>query len=93
MSFIANAYTSQGVVAIAVTIGVLSTFYFSRLYVKGTESRKDTHELRGIWILDAWSFFTRRHDFLADTFRRSRKKFFHFRILQVGNHEPALSGI
>ncbi|KAJ7367612.1 cytochrome P450 [Mycena albidolilacea] len=71
MSFIANAYTSQG--------GGCG------LYVKGTESRKDTHELRGIWILDAWSFFTRRHDFLAHTFRRSRKKFFHFRILQASN--------
>ncbi|KAJ7081264.1 cytochrome P450 [Mycena epipterygia] len=74
MSFIAkNAYTSQGVVAVAVTIGVLSTSYLYRL---------NTHELRGIWILDAWSFFTRRHDFLADTFRRSRQKFFRFRVLQ-----------
>ncbi|KAJ7709077.1 cytochrome P450 [Mycena olivaceomarginata] len=76
MTFIANAYTSQGVVAIAVTIG-----YMSRAL---SRERTRTSSVAS-WILDAWSFFTRRHDFLADTFRRSRKKFFRFRILQASN--------
>ncbi|KAJ7131552.1 cytochrome P450 [Mycena crocata] len=36
----------------------------------------------GLWIFDAWSFFTKRYDFLTETFRRSGKKFFRFRVLQ-----------
>ncbi|KAJ7181463.1 cytochrome P450 [Mycena crocata] len=82
MSFIVNSSISQAVAAslgVAATIGVLSASY---LYVKRTESWDDTHELGGIWIMDAWSFFTRRFDFVTDTFRRTGQKFFRFRVLQ-----------
>ncbi|KAJ7137456.1 cytochrome P450 [Mycena crocata] len=82
MSFIANAYTSHGLLAAALTIGVLSTSYLYTLHTKSTKSSPDTHELKGIWIMDAWPFFSRRFEFLSETFRRTGKKLLRFRVLK-----------
>jgi len=83
-SLVENAYTFSGMVAIAITLtmGALWTSYLYGLWFKSTQSHDNTHELRGLWILDGWSFFTKRHDFMADTFRRIHRKMFRFRVLQ-----------
>ncbi|KAJ7086226.1 cytochrome P450 [Mycena epipterygia] len=39
-------------------------------------------ELGGIWLLNSWSFFTGRYDFVNETFRRTGQKLFRFRVLQ-----------
>ena len=37
----------------------------------------------GLQIVHAWRFFTKRYDFLTDTFKRTHKKFFEFYANQV----------
>ncbi|KAJ7168194.1 cytochrome P450 [Mycena crocata] len=48
------------------------------------------YDLGGCPILSAWLFFTKRYDFMFDTFKRTGEKMFRFRVLQ--HHVVALSG-
>jgi len=50
-------------------------------------SSKDTntHELGGLSILTAWSFFSRRFDFLRYNFALTGQDAFSFKVLQVGS--------
>ncbi|KAJ7684621.1 cytochrome P450 [Mycena polygramma] len=48
------------------------------------------YHLGGYPMLSAWLFFTKRYDFLCDTFKRTGQNMFRFRVLQ--HHVVALSG-
>jgi hypothetical protein len=64
---------------LALVLTILS-FYFLR-----TTSDGKFYDLGGIPILTAWSFFSKRYDFIRKNFKRSRGLPFRFRVLQVLN--------
>jgi len=41
-------------------------------------------DLGGIPVLTAWTFFSKRFDFIQSNFKRSGGTIFRFRVLQVG---------
>ncbi|KAF8130469.1 cytochrome P450 [Mycena galopus ATCC 62051] len=48
------------------------------------------YDIGGYPIVTTWLFFTKRYDFITDTFKRTGLKMFRFRVLQ--HHVVALSG-
>ncbi|KAJ7118719.1 cytochrome P450 [Mycena epipterygia] len=71
--------------AIVIIFGILS----ARSNCRPEESSR-IYDLGGYPILSAWFFFTKRYDFMCDTFKRTGQKMFRFRVLQ--HHVVALSG-
>ena len=52
-------------------------------FLRPSKLKASVHDLGGIPVLTAWTFFTKRYDFLWKHFN-SGKKYFQFRVLQVG---------
>ena len=71
--------THISTIAIA-TLGmiILSSSYFLR-----TKKNGNVYDLGGIPIVTAWTFFTKRWDFLHCHFANSRGRMFRFRVMQV----------
>jgi sterol 14-demethylase len=65
-----------GVVLLA--LGTLYTYFFP----SQSEARK-IHQLGGISIINAWTFFTKRYDFLRSNFNKTGHALFSFKVLQV----------
>ncbi|KAJ7784926.1 cytochrome P450 [Mycena maculata] len=86
MSSPTHPYFSQTTLATALisatAVGVMSAsyLYFNRPALKSRD--KEIHELGGVPLLNAWAFFTRRYDFLRETFQRTGETLFRFRVLQ-----------
>ncbi|KAJ7131202.1 cytochrome P450 [Mycena epipterygia] len=76
MSFLTVTQALLAALVSTTTIGIATAYVYHP--VPDTE----IHELGGIGLLNSWSFFTRRYDFVAETFRRTRQKLFRFRVLQ-----------
>lgn len=72
----------QSSYALSAAIFLALVLYLAILY-----SKKDTnpHELGGLSILTAWSFFSRRFDFLRNNFTMTGQDAFSFKVLQVGS--------
>jgi len=62
--------------ALAIVLITLATL------LRPSKSKAGVHDLGGIPVLTAWTFFTKRYDFLRKHFN-SGKKYFQFRVLQV----------
>ena len=62
----------------ATLILTISTFYVLR-----TTSDGKLYDLGGLPILTAWTFFSKRYDFMRGNFERSGGLPFRFRVLQV----------
>lgn len=61
---------------------IFSTLSF---YLLRTTSDGKLYDLGGVPILTAWSFFSKRYDFIRMNFKRSGGLPFRFRVLQVHN--------
>jgi len=59
---------------------ILTIFSF---YLLRTTSDGKLYDLGGIPILTAWTFFSKRYDFMRDNFKLSGGLPFRFRVLQV----------
>ena len=70
--------TQSAVFFTALAIGVLMTL----ASLRPSKSKAGVHDLGGIPVFTAWTFFTKRYDFLWKHFH-SGKKYFQFRVLQV----------
>jgi len=65
--------------------GVFATFLvaiLSFLMFRSTSNEK-IYDLGGFPVITAWTFFTRRYDFIREKFKESGGKAFRFRVLQV----------
>jgi len=71
--------TDSVVFLTTLAVGVLMTL--ATLF-RPSKSKAGVHDLGGIPIFTAWTFFTKRYDFLQKHFK-SGKKYFQFRVLQV----------
>ena len=69
--------TSLIAIFIALSIGILFRS------PPGPPSNGKIHNLAGFPLITAWSFFTKRYDFLRDQFKKTGLNMFSFRILQV----------
>lgn len=49
------------------------------------------HELRGLPVLTAWPFFSKRYDFLMSNFEKTGRKMFKFSVLKVSRTFPNVS--
>jgi len=65
-------------------IAFLCAFFY------GGKSSDKVNDLGGIPIISAWQFFTRRYDFIRQQFRKSGRKHFRFKVLQVSNKNNSL---
>ena len=65
--------------AAALAVGILMTV---ATLLHPSKSKAGVHDLGGIPVFTAWTFFTKRYDFLWKHFN-SGKKYFQFRVLQV----------
>ncbi|KAF9557039.1 cytochrome P450 [Agrocybe pediades] len=66
------------------SMGILATLLVaisSFLMLRSTSDGK-VYDLGGLPVLSAWTFFTRRYDFIREKFRESGGKAFRFRVLQ-----------
>ena len=61
---------------------ILPIFCF---YLLRTTSDGKLYDLGGVPILTAWTFFSKRYDFIRRNFKRSGGLPFRFRVLQVRN--------
>ena len=66
--------------ACVVLATALATFSFLRPRSTGKEN---VYDLRGIPIITAWTFFTKRYDFFREKFKESGGRAFRFKVLQV----------
>ncbi len=67
------------------TIAAIGTLIVS-LSVAATHSENsNTQILRGLQIVHAWRFFTKRYDFITGNFRRTSKNAFEFYVNEVGS--------
>jgi hypothetical protein len=71
--------TQSAVFFTTLAIGVLMSL--ATLF-RPSKTKAGVHDLGGIPIFTAWTFFTKRYDFLWKHFN-SGKKYFQFRVLQV----------
>ena len=71
--------THRAVFLSALAIGVLTTL---ATLLRSSKSKAGVHDHGGIPVFTAWTFFTKRYDFLQKHFN-SGKKYFQFRVLQV----------
>lgn len=70
--------THVGTAALA-TLGII----LGSAYVLRTKKDGNVYDLGGIPIVTAWTFFTKRWDFLCGHFAKTRGKMFRFRVMQV----------
>jgi hypothetical protein len=79
---------SAAVVGLCVTafslLLILGTSY-THFYLS-TVDKNDIPELGGFSIINAWTFFDKRYDFLRSNFDKTGEKLFSFRVLQVSCH-------
>ncbi|KAJ7739145.1 cytochrome P450 [Mycena metata] len=76
------AASTQNVLLAGLVATAIGTALTSYLLAERPAAPGEVHELGGFWLPNAWSFFTRRYDFVRDNFRRTRQKLFQFRVLQ-----------
>ena len=80
--------TSLTTIFLALSIVVLSTVFRS-------QSDDKIHKLHGLYIVNAWSFCSKRYNFLRENFKKTGVKMFRFSLLQVSfltgiqYHEPS----
>lgn len=72
--------THISTIAIA-TLGVI----LGSVYVLRTKQDGNVYDLGGIPIVTAWTFFTKRWDFLRGHFANTGGKMFRFRVMQVSH--------
>ncbi|KAJ7127667.1 cytochrome P450 [Mycena epipterygia] len=75
MSFLTVTQALLAVLVSTAAIGIVTVYVYRP--VPDTE----IPELGGIGLLNSWSFFTRRYDFMNETFHSTRQKLFRFRVL------------
>ncbi|KAF8156012.1 cytochrome P450 [Crassisporium funariophilum] len=68
--------TSVTAILVALSIAFLSTL------ISGGRSNDKVYDLGGVSIITAWTFFTKRYDFLRGHFKATGEKIFRFRVLQ-----------
>lgn len=68
--------TSLTAIFIALSIAVLSLLFRS-------SSDDKIYKLNGFYFVTAWSFFSKRYDFLKENFKKTGLKMFRFGLLQV----------
>lgn len=77
---------TQSAIFFTLAVGVVMTL---ATLLRPSKSKAGVHNLGGIPVFTAWTFFTKRYDFLRKHFN-SGKKYFQFRVLQ--HRVIALSG-
>lgn len=75
----AQESTTQAALALVVGVGL------SLLWLNNASKRSQgkIHDLGGISIMTAWTFFTKRYDFLRHNFKTKGFQMFQFHVLQV----------
>jgi hypothetical protein len=68
------------VVLAAVLLGLVTSVAY--ISVSGDDATK-MHQLGGISIINAWTFFNRRYEFLWSNFNKIGQDLFSFKVLQV----------
>ena len=63
-------------------IGLLTTLYLYR-YLFSKDEKDGIRKLGGFPIFTAWTFFTRRYDFIWENFNSDPRPHFKFNILRV----------
>lgn len=66
-----------GAVSVVAILATTAIYYF----LGSSDNEDEFPKLRGIQLYHAWSFFTRRHDFLFSNFERHMGKGFSFHVL------------
>ena len=64
-------------------IGLLATFFLYR-YLAARNEKGSIRKLRGFSVFTAWTFFTKRYDFIWANFESDPSPHFKFNVLQVG---------
>ncbi|KAJ7167862.1 cytochrome P450 [Mycena filopes] len=78
------AASTRQLVLTAVLSTAIGTAVASYLLTKPPVADTDIHELGGLWLPNASSFFTKRYDFVRENFHKTRQQLFQFRVLQAG---------
>ena len=65
-------------------IGLLTTLYLYR-YLFPKDEKNAVRKLGGFPIFTAWTFFTRRYDFIWENFRSDPSPHFKFNVLHVSS--------
>ncbi|KAJ7731878.1 cytochrome P450 [Mycena metata] len=94
-SFILNGSPQEFVLAVILTT-VLGIAIASYLYFGRPNTDTGIHSLGGLSFLNAWRFFTTRHDFLRESFHRTNQRPFEFSLFQLNArklffHEKSLN--
>ncbi|KDR79795.1 hypothetical protein GALMADRAFT_136397 [Galerina marginata CBS 339.88] len=79
--FLANPSEWTSNTPLQAIFGAVAVILLSTLLLRSSSNEK-VYELGGIPIVTAWTFFTRRYDFIQDRFKESKGKMFRFRVLQ-----------
>ncbi|KAJ7127689.1 cytochrome P450, partial [Mycena epipterygia] len=65
MSFLTPSYCAQGILLAALV--ATTAIGIATAYIQRPVPDTEIPELGGIWLLNSWSFFTRRYDFVNET--------------------------
>ena len=65
-------------------IGLLTTLYLYR-YLFPKDEKDGIRKLGGFPIFTAWTFFTKRYDFIWENFNSDPSPHFKFKVLHVGS--------
>jgi sterol 14-demethylase len=68
------------VVLAAVLLGLATSYAYT--FVSGEDATK-MHQLGGFSIINAWTFFNKRYEFLWSNFNKTGQDLFSFKVLQV----------
>jgi hypothetical protein len=68
--------------AISSLLLVIGTSY---AYFYSSNDAKKIHRLKGFSVINAWTFFNKRYDFLRSNFDKTGQDLFSFKVLQVGS--------
>lgn len=70
-------------VSLGTVSSLLLVLYTSYAYLFSGNNTNKIPELGGLSIVNAWSFFNRRYDFLRSNFDKTGHELFSFKFLQV----------
>jgi len=68
------------VVLAVVLLGFAASYAY--IFVSGDDATK-MHQLGGFSIINAWTFFNKRYEFLWSNFNKTGQDLFSFKVLQV----------
>jgi len=66
------------------TVAVLGITVGTIFFLRPNFKDENIHDLGGFPLINAWSFFTKRWNFICRHFKNTGGKMFRFRVIQVG---------